>query len=158
MRRLLFVLASAMLLVACGSNNDVNNEAIPVEEKVYTVGDTVEINGVTIKLNNANFTETEGKKDSENEKVLTLDVTVANKEREDDLLVDNLHFNLTDADGEKMDIYYGYDENDIHGVLPTGESLDGKLFFDVNDSDHYELTYRPATKENKVTLTFKVEM
>src|SRR5699024_10840434 len=147
-----------MLLVACGGKNDTNNEAIPVEEKIYAVGDTVEINDVTIKLNSANFTETEGKKDPENEKVLTLDVTVRNKEREDDLLVDNLHFNLTDADGEKMEIYYGYDENDIHGIVPTEKSLDGKLFFDVNDSDHYELTYTPATKENKVTLTFKVEM
>ena len=158
MKRLLFVLAIAMLLVACGSKNDANNEAVPVEEKVYTVGDTVEINDLTIKLNDANFTETEGKKNPENEKVITLDVTVTNEEREDDLLVDNLHFNLTNADDEKMDIYYGYDESDIHGVLATGESLDGKLFFDVDESEYYQLTYKPATKENKVTLTFKIEM
>lgn len=158
MRRLLFVLALAMLLVACGSKNDTHNEAIPVDEKIHTIGDTVEVNDITIELKDANITDTRGRKDPENEKVLTLDVKVTNKEREDDVLVDNLHFNLLDAEGAEMDIYYGYDENNIHGVLASGESLEGKLFYDVDESDHYQLTYTPATKDYKVTLTFKVEM
>lgn len=158
MKRPLFFLALAIFLVACGSKSNTNNAAIPVEEKIYTVGDTVEINDLTIKLNDANFTDTAGKKDPENEKILTLNVTITNKERADDLLVDNLHFNLANADDEDMDIYYGYEEKAIHGIVPTGESLDGELFYDVNDSEHYQLTYTPSTKENKVSLTFKIDM
>lgn len=157
-KRVIFILGFVLLLAACGDKDETANAKQFDEDKTYTVGDTIKVNDLEFTLNKASFSKTDGLKDPVHGKVITIEASVKNKDRADDLLVDNLDFEVTNADGKAMDIYYGYDEKSIQGLLAKGESLKGKLFFDVDDSGKYEFTYKPATRENRVTLSYEIEL
>ena len=66
---------------------------------------------------------------------------------------------MYDADGNKMQEYYGYDEMAISDDINKGKKLSGKLYYDVPKGTSYELIYTPTfsldNKEIKFNITVK---
>lgn len=161
------VVIGGTLLTACGETEvkDVTNgsdapkteskEEAPKEDKVYKVGETVSVDGMEITINSASFTEPAEYSESVNGKILTLDVTAKNS-NDEQAFIDNTEFAIYDAEGNKLDDYYGYDDMPISDNVNSGKQLQGKLYFDVPEQATYEMIYTPSFSWDSVEITFDI--
>jgi Domain of unknown function (DUF4352) len=113
------------------------------EDTVFKVGETAKVNGVEITVKSASFTEPAEYSPSENGKVLTLEVSAKNTNKEQ-AFIDNTEFAIYDKDGNKVGDYFGYDEMALSDNVNSGKNLNGKLYFDVPEQGEYELIYTPT--------------
>ena len=125
-------------------------------EKVYTIGDSVEVNGVEITIKSATFTKPAEYSEPKNDKVLTLEVEAKNTS-DDSAFVDNTEFTLSDAEGNMSEDYFGYDDLAISGDINSGKKLSGKLYYDVSESDHYELQYEPSFSWDEIKINWEIK-
>lgn len=160
------VVIGGALLSACGETEVKDVSDKPKEEakadkkekaKVYGVGDTVSVDGVEITINKAEFTNPNEYTQAKNGKVLTLDVTAKNT-NDDQAFVDNTEFAVYDADGNKAEDYFGYDEMPISDNVNAGKQLQGKLYFDVAEQDSYELIYTPSFTMDSKEVKFNIKL
>lgn len=150
-------LTSALLLGACGEteveqvdNGATTEESASTEEKateeqtdkVFSVGDTVKVNGLQITVAEASYTEPEEYSESANGKILTLVVNTENTG--ESAYIDSNEFNLYDSEGNQLEPYYGYMDMAISGDINKGKKLSGKLYYDVAEAESYELIYKPS--------------
>ena len=136
---------------------DVKNEDLSA--KVFKIGDTVEYEGLQVTITSAKFTEPEEYSESENGKILTLEVEAFNNSDEE-LVVDETEFNIYDMEGNVQDSYFGYDESPIAVSFNKGKKASGKLFFDVTEDTQYELIYTPTfsfLESEDITFIIEVE-
>lgn len=148
----------ALLLGACGETTvekvDKEETATATEEttetdaaettknEVFAIGDTVNVNDVEITITKAEFTDPAEYSESANGKILTLDVDV-NNTSDEQTFVSDTDFGLSLGDTQADD-YYSYDEMALSADLNKGKKKSGKLYYDVEESDTYELIYTPS--------------
>jgi hypothetical protein len=161
------ILTSMMLsLSACGETevNDVTNTNVAsekkeeekvVEEKIFTVGETVSVDGVEITIDSVAFTEPTEYSEAVNGKIITLDVSIKNTNAEQ-AYVDNTEFSIYDSEGNKMDDYYGYDQMAMSDTVNSGKQLKGKLYFDVKEQEKYEMIYTPSFSMDNKEIIFDI--
>lgn len=170
------VVISGSILAACGETEvkkvtgetteeeraeeteSVQDETVGIEEsseEVYNVGDTVSVDGMEVTVNSASFTEPAEYSEAMNGKVLTLDVSVKNTNNEQ-AFVDNTEFAIYDAEGIKLDDYYGYDQIALSDTVNSGKQVNGKLYFDVKNQETYEMIYTPSFSWDSVEVTFDI--
>lgn len=155
MKKLLFasaVMSLTLLLAACGETTvekvEKEDSATATEEKaetkneVFAIGDTVNVNGVELTITKAEFTDPAEYSESANGKILTLDVDV-NNTSDEQTFVSDTDFGLSLGDTQADD-YYSYDEMALSADLNKGKKKSGKLYYDVEESDTYELIYTPS--------------
>lgn len=159
----LLVLLSLVFLSACGTEDtgaekvsgdgdsseettepkEEEKEEAPAEDKVFAVGDEVQLGDITVKIESASFTDPAEYSESQNGKVITMDVSVKNQ-GDETVFVDGTEFSMSTAEGNMVDDYYGYDELELSGEIRSEKQMQGKLYFDVPESDTYELVYEPT--------------
>ncbi|MED4616809.1 DUF4352 domain-containing protein [Priestia megaterium] len=125
------------------------------EDKTYSVGDTVKVNGLEVTITKASYTSPSEYTPANKGKVLTLEVATNNTG--DSAFIDNTEFNLYDKEGNQLEQYFGYDELAISGDVNKGKKLSGKLFFDVPESDSYELIYKPSISFDDKEIKFEIK-
>lgn len=168
MKKILYAapLALALALAGCGEttvedvSSDKKTEAkadAEKKDKVYKVGDTVKVNDVEITITKAEFTKAAAYSEPVNDKILTLDVSI-NNASDSQTYVSDTDFGLSVGD-EQAEDYFGYDELALSADLNKGKKASGKLYYDVKDSDTYELIYTPSFSfdDTEVKWTIKVK-
>ncbi|WHX27951.1 DUF4352 domain-containing protein [Virgibacillus halodenitrificans] len=120
-----------------------NDENKDEETKTFKVGDTVDLNGLEITIESAEYVSANEYSPAKKGKVLQMQLNVMNQ-KDDKLFLDSTEFNLYDSDGNLLEPYFGGDDLDISGDIHSGKKLQGKLTFDVPESDSYELIYNPT--------------
>ncbi|MDG5471372.1 DUF4352 domain-containing protein [Jeotgalibacillus sp. ET6] len=137
---------------ATSETEEVSSE---VSSEVYTVGDTVNIEGMELTINSASFTSPAEYSEAANGTVLTVDVSLKNT-NDEQVFIDNTEFAIYDAEGIKMDDYYGYDDMALSDSVNSGKQVNGKLYFDVTEQDTYEMIYTPSFSWESVEITFDI--
>jgi uncharacterized protein YqkB len=112
------------------------------KDQVYKVGDTIQVGDLQLTITKASFTNPAEYSPSKKGKVLTLEIATENKG--ESAFIDSSDFNIYDKEGNQLDDYFGYDEMAISGDLNKGKKMAGKLYYDVPQSDSYELIYEPT--------------
>ena len=171
-KKLISLLGSLVLmglLAACGetevkevSNTDKKDEKqelekVEIPNKPFKVGDIVSVNGLEITITSAKYSEPSEYTPSVNGKIITLDVSVKNTNAEQ-AFIDNTEFAIYDAEGTKMEDYYGYDEMAISDNVNAGKQLQGKLYFDVKEQETFELIYTPTFTMDSKEIIFDINV
>lgn len=142
-------------LKAAGINED-TGDLEEDEDEIFSIGDTILIDDVEITITKAKFTPPAEYSESEKGKILTIDITVKNTSNEQ-IYISDSDFGLSMGD-EQAEDYFGYDQFALSAKLNKGKQTTGKLYFDVKDSDTYELIYAPfsAFDDQEVKWEIKV--
>jgi hypothetical protein len=125
------------------------------EDKVYKIGDTVRVDGLEITITSAKYTNPAPYSETKNGKVLTIEVQTNNTSNTQKF-IDNTEFALYDANGNKLEEYYGYDDLAISGDVNKGKKLAGKLYYDVPQAEKYELIYTPSFTLDSKEIKFEI--
>lgn len=124
------------------------------ENKVYSVGDTVSVNGLDIAITEASFTEPDQYTEATNGKVLTLEISAVNNSDSVQSIFSG-DFNVYDSKGNGYEEYYGYDESSIYADLNKGKQAKGMAYYDVAEDTTYEVIY---TTWLGTEVKFNIEM
>jgi Domain of unknown function (DUF4352) len=154
---------SGALLVGCGSaevekvDNDNGSETAKKEEtkkeekkSEFKVGETVSIDGMEVTVNSVSWGEANEYVPTTNAKVLKLEVSAKNNSA-DNGFIDSSEFQVYDAEGNLVEMYFGNDNaNMFGGELKKGKQMSGVLEYDVPESESFEIYYEPSftLKEN----------
>jgi len=141
------------------TNTEVEAEAETeeiVEDQVFKVGDTVDLNGLLITIKDATFITQGDYSPPEKGKVLQMNVEVVNN-TDDSAYIDNTEFNLYDAEGNALDYYYGLDGLDLSDDINKGKKLQGTLTYDVPEGTNYEMIYEPSFSWTEQSITWDIQ-
>lgn len=105
----------------------------------FELGNTIDVNGLYITVDNAQYIKPIKEIEAKNKRVLSLDVTATNN-TSDTMELSVVEMFLLDKNGESMDSYYGYITQQPQSTVYAGSTTKGKLFFDVPKGD-YQLQY-----------------
>lgn len=149
---------SGAVLVGCGSADvqkvDDDNKGSETSKKEETkkeekktefkVGETVSIDGVEVTVKSAEWGTPNEYVEPTKDKVLRLEVFAKNNSDEN-AFVDSSEFQVYDADGNLMEMYFANDDVNIFGgEIKKGKQVSGVLEFDVAESAKYEIYYEPS--------------
>lgn len=147
-----------LLLTAC---NQTSVEKVSGEERnssskeeTYQLGDTLKIDEVIVTITEAKHTDPIQFTKSKKGKIVTIDVDVRNNSK-DSIFIDRHDFALI-SKGEKAVGYHGYEELPLSEEVNRGEQADGKLYFDVEPSESYELVYKPNFTADQTEIHFDI--
>ncbi|MBS4221830.1 DUF4352 domain-containing protein [Lederbergia citrea] len=113
------------------------------QKNEFKIGETASVDGMEVTINNISYVDPAEYLDTEQDKVLRLDVSVKNNAA-DNGFVDTSEFQVYSGD-EKSEFYFGHDKSNLGGgELKKGKSLKMTLDFDVPESDAYEIFYEPS--------------
>lgn len=145
--------ALAFSLAACGETEvkEVSKNDAPKQEqkkddkaasKVYKTGETVEVNGLQITFNSAQFVEPNEYTKPEKGKVLEITFSAKNNGKKD-AYIGSEELKIADANGNQFKGYFGADNAFMNENVVPGNQITGKMYFDVAESDKYTGTYKP---------------
>lgn len=142
--------------VATSTGTEVEAEADTTSDKIFKVGDVVDLNGLQITIKDAKFIPQGEYSPPEKGKVLQMNVEVVNN-ADDSAFVDNTDFNLYDAEGNALDYYYGLDGMDLSADINKGKKLQGTLTYDVPEGTNYEMIYEPTFSWTEQSITWDIQ-
>lgn len=125
------------------------------ENKIFKVGDTVDLNGIQITLKSAKFVNPAEYAEPEKGKIIMIEFTAKNN-KDEDILVDNTEFTISDADGNMYEQYFGFDDTVFTSEIKKGKQFTGKVAFDVPESSKYEIYYEPSFSWDSGEIVFEV--
>ncbi|MGP4063030.1 DUF4352 domain-containing protein [Halobacillus sp. H74] len=131
-------------------------EEAPAEDKVFSVGDEVQLGDILVTIDSAKYTEAAEYTESKNGKIITLDATIKNNGSEE-IYADATEFTMATPDGNMAEGYFGYNELELSGEIRDGKQLKGKLYFDVPEAEYYELYYEPTFSWSGDEIEWKIE-
>lgn len=147
--------ALAFSLAACGETEvkEVSKTDAPKQEekkdkkastenKVYKTGETVEVNGLQITFNSAQFVEPNEYSKAEKGKVLEIAFSAKNNGKKD-AYIGTEELKIADASGNQFKEYFDVDNAFMNENVGPGNQITGKMYFDVSESDKYTGTYKP---------------
>lgn len=134
-----------------------------INNKIYKIGETVELDGVQITIDKAYFTKPSKDKNAYNGNVLTVDLQVWSKPYTRDVYVEASDFYLYDLDGEQKLHYHGYIGQEINAEL-SGEKepdndvtgVEGSIYFDTAKNKKYILVYKPPFSKKIKEIKFGI--
>ncbi|MCU4770176.1 DUF4352 domain-containing protein [Bacillus toyonensis] len=159
--------ALAFSLAACGetevkevSKNDApkqeekKDKKASTENKVYKIGDTVEINGLQLTFNSAQFVEANEYSKAEKGKVLEITFSAKNNGKKD-AYIGTEELKIADAGGNQFKEYFGAENAFMNENVGPGNQITGKMYFDVAESDKYTGTYKPNFTFDEKSVKFE---
>jgi Domain of unknown function (DUF4352) len=126
------------------------------ENKVNTVGDAVEIDdGAMLTLTSARYTNAQDYIPAENGKVLAIEFELVNN-GEDRVYFGAEELSISTPDGTQYDKYFGGDNVFINENVNAGKKITGVVYFDVPETETYEIIYTPNFSLDNKTISFEV--
>lgn len=139
-----------------GESEAVASESEPTEDKIFAVGDVVDLNGLQITIKDASFVSASEYSPATKGNVLQMNVEVVNG-TDDSTFVDSTDFNLYDAEGNSLESYFGLDQMDISGDINKGKKLQGTLTYDVAEASNYEMIFEPSFSWDDESITWDIQ-
>ena len=157
--------ALALSLTACGETEvkEVNKKDTTKQEekkkdtaenKVYKVGETVEVNGLQITFNSAKFVEPNEYVKAEKGKVLEITFNAKNNGKKE-AYFGTEELKIADANGNQFKEYFGGENVFMNENIVPGNQIQGKMLFDVTESDKYTGTYKPNFSLDNKSVKFE---
>ncbi|WP_278925317.1 DUF4352 domain-containing protein [Staphylococcus auricularis] len=109
--------------------------------KTFKVGDSIKGDNVTYTLESVEYADTSAEDASEPENGVALKVNLSFKnENDEQVLVDSNDFSIK-VNGENFEEWYGSDDTNegFSHQLNKGNTAKGYIYYDVPDSDNYDL-------------------
>ena len=109
--------------------------------KTFKVGDSIKGDNVTYTLESVEYADTSGELATEPENGVALKVNLSFKnENDEQVLVDSNDFSIK-VNGENFEEWYGSDDTNegFSHQLNKGNTAKGYIYYDVPDSDNYDL-------------------
>jgi hypothetical protein len=126
------------------------------ESKVNTVGDAVEIDdGAMLTLTSAKYVNAKEYVPAENGKVLAVEFELVNN-GDDRAYFGAEELSISTPDGTQYDKYFGGDNAYINENVNAGKKINGVVYFDVPESELYEIIYTPNFSLDNKTISFEV--
>jgi Domain of unknown function (DUF4352) len=126
------------------------------ENKVNTVGDAVEIDdGAMLTLTSAKYINAQEYVPAENGKVLAIEFELVNN-GDDRVYFGAEELSISTPDGTQYDKYFGGDNVFINENVNAGKKINGVVYFDVPESESYEIIYTPNFSLDNKTISFEV--
>ena len=121
------------------------------EVKKFSVGDSVEFDGMKITLNEARIEEGGEFDEPTEEQFVVANLTIENGTDEEQTVSSVMNIELKDDEGYTYNttILTEGTKGQLDGTLPPGESMKGDIPFDVSKSDKYELHFSDPFKSGK---------
>ncbi|PEL13685.1 DUF4352 domain-containing protein [Bacillus sp. AFS017336] len=134
-----------------------------LQNKVYKMGETVELDGVQITIDKAYFTKPSMKENAKNNNVLTVDLQVWSKPLTKGVYINPSDFSLYDPQ-ENLKLHYnGYSKQEINSTISEVNTpnknvvgVEGNLYFDTSKFGKYELVYKPPFSKKINEIRFKI--
>lgn len=149
MRFVFSIILILSLLTGCGLEEPVSkvesgveNEQKESPKQTFGVGDVVKIGETELIIKSVSFRKGDPYVPPKKGKVLELEIEGKNNGSRSWFLSDG-DFNLYDKEGRKLDQYFSIDDQSLTGEVNQGKTTKGKIFYDVAESDRYELIYKP---------------
>lgn len=132
-----------------GTAKDKEKEA-PKQDK-FSIGDTVNFDGLEITLNEVRIEQGGDFDTPENDKFLVVNLTAENTTDEEQIVSSIMNVELKDADGYSYTttILLEGTKGQFDGTVEVGGKLRGEIPFDVSDSETYELSFSDLFKSGK---------
>ncbi|WP_144597396.1 MULTISPECIES: DUF4352 domain-containing protein [Bacillus] len=159
--------ALAFSLAACGetevkevSKNDVPKQEVKkdkketAENKVYKVGDTVEVNGLQLTFSSAKFVEPSEYSKPEKGKVLEISFNAKNNGKKD-VYFGTSELKIADANGNQFKEYFGGGDTFINENIAPGNQITNKMLFDVPEGDKFVGTFKPTFTFDEKSVKFE---
>lgn len=129
------------------------------ETKELKIGETVDVNGLQIKLNSVKKVMGTNEYDQpSNGMYLVLDVVVENVSAESANISSMLNFTLMDAEGYSQDLTIMPElKGSLDGEIGSGRKLAGQIGFDVAESGYYEFIYEEVFAGGQAIWKFTPE-
>lgn len=107
------------------------------------VGDSADLNGLVVTLNEARLEQGSEYDTPENAKFIVVNLTAQNNTKEDQTISSIMNVELKDADGYTYTttILMEGTKGQFDGTVAPGDMLRGEIPFDVPESDTYELSF-----------------
>lgn len=114
------------------------------EQTTFKEGETFKLDGLEVTVDSAKFVPAADEYNTP-QKGKVLEVTVTAKNASDsNKTISNIDWNISDSSGSTHDYYYGYNDMNLDSEIRPGKSFTGKVYYDVPESDSYELAYTPS--------------
>lgn len=126
------------------------------EDKVFKVGDKVNLKGIEITVQDAKFVPADQYTPAEKGKVLEMTLNVVNNTK-NSVFIDSSEFNVYDKDGNAQELYFGGGKTPISGDLNKGKKMQGKLIYDVPEGTNYEMIYEPTFSWTDANITWDIQ-
>lgn len=162
--------ALAFSLTACGEtevkevgkNNapkqeEKKDKKASTENKVYKIGDTVDVNGLQLTFSSAKFVEPNEYVKAEKGKVLEITFNAKNN-RKKDAYIGIEELKIADADGSQFKEYFGGENIFVYEDIVPGNQITGKMLFDVPEGDKFIGTFKPTFAFDEKSLKFEFEV
>jgi hypothetical protein len=162
--------ALAFSLAACGetevkevSKNDVpkqeekKDKKTSTENKVYKIGDTVEVNGLQLTFSSAKFVEPNEYTKPEKGKVLEIAFNAKNNGKKD-VYFGTSELKIADANGNQFKEYFGGGDTFVNENIAPGNQITNKMLFDVPEGDKFTGTFKPTFTFDEKSVKFEFEV
>ena len=129
------------------------------EEKIYKIGDTIEVGGkYTLTINKAFLTpERNPFSEMKVEKVAVIEFTYKNINSDEDIFIGDLHFKVYDEEGNALETYPA-GANKMSQQISKGKQCTAEMSFGYNKGNKLELQFYDNMFNNKSDATFIVEV
>ncbi|MED0988228.1 DUF4352 domain-containing protein [Bacillus paramycoides] len=162
--------ALAFSLAACGETEvkvvskdntpkqeEKTDKKASTENKVYKIGDTVEVNGLQLTFSSAKFVEPDEFFQAEEGKVLEITFNAKNNGKKDAYIgIEELK--IADADGNQFKEYFGGENIFVNEDIAPGNQITGKMLFDVLEGDKFTGTFKPTFAFDEKSVKFEFEV
>ncbi|AWC32747.1 DUF4352 domain-containing protein [Bacillus cytotoxicus] len=124
------------------------------DNKVYKIGETVEVNGLQITFNSAKFIEPNEYVKAEKGKVLEITFNAKNNGKKEAYFGAE-ELKIADANGNQFKQYFAGDNIFMNENIAPGNQIQGKVLFDVAEADKYIGTYKPNFTFDEKSVKFE---
>lgn len=157
MRKFIVLLIASLFLIGCG---DADKEDVVEKKSEYTVGDTVEMDGMNITLNGVRYVEgDELFKPDEGTFWIALDITFENTSEKSEYVAGIFNITLKDDEGiEKDQNIWGNLEGSLDGDVLGGEKLRGEKSFVIKGDESEVYAYYKSTFSSNEPIKFVIDL
>ncbi|HDR3493906.1 DUF4352 domain-containing protein [Bacillus wiedmannii] len=162
--------ALAFSLAACGETEvkEVSKDNAPKQEekkdkkastenKVYKIGDTVEVNGLQLTFSSAKFVEPNEYIKAEKGKVLEIAFNAKNNGKKD-IYFGTSELKIADAEGNQFKEYFGGGDSFVNENIAPGNQITNKMTFDVPEGDKFVGTFKPTFTFDEKSVKFEFDV
>lgn len=133
-------------------NNDDNDQN---NEELFYVGDTAKLNDSLITIKKAEFVDPTEHTEPEEDKVLYIKFEIKNHS-DDKLYAGSEEISVSNSANTQYKKYYAFGDGfTSDGIFPD-KNIEGKLYYDVEDEEEYELNYVPEFGDDGEKAVFSI--
>ncbi|MDI6679454.1 DUF4352 domain-containing protein [Bacillus wiedmannii] len=143
------------------SKNDAPKQEQKKEDKaankVYKIGDTVEVNGLQLTFSSAKFVEPNEYIKPEKGKVLEIAFNAKNNGKKD-VYFGTSELKIADAEGNQFKEYFGGGDTFVNENIAPGNQITNKMTFDVPEGAKFTGTFKPTFTFDEKSVKFEFDV